>query len=207
MRRPLLRSSASNISLPRAIFSSRRSFLNHCFIFVRAEPLFAMFSQSRLGPGAFFAVRTSTISPFCSTWSKVTIRPLTDAPTMLLPTAEWIEYAKSMGVAPAGRFMTSPLGENTNTSSANMSILRLWKKSVASDSCWLSNSLRTQANFSSSPVFTPLSPILYFQCAAMPYSAVRCISQVLICTSNGIPCEPMTVVCTLWYIFGFGVEI
>ena len=32
-----------------------------------------------------------------------------------------------------------------------------------------------------------------------------CISHVRICTSNGMPSEPMTVVCTLWYIFGFGV--
>ena len=35
----------------------------------------------------------------------------------------------------------------------------------------------------------------YFQCAATPYSAVWCISHVRICTSNGMPCEPMTVVC------------
>ena len=109
-------------------------------------------------------------------------------------------YAKSMGVAPAGRFMTSPFGEKTKTSSANMSIFRLWKKSVASDSCWLSSSRLTQANFSSSPSLTIVSaaePILYFQCAAMPYSAVRCISHVRICTSKGMPSEPMTVVCTL----------
>ena len=72
------------------MFSSRRSFLNHCLIFVRAAPLLARFSQSRLGPGAFFDVRMSTMSPFCSTWSKVTMRPLTVAPTMLLPMAEWM---------------------------------------------------------------------------------------------------------------------
>ena len=42
-------------------------FLNHCLIFVRAAPLLARFSQSRLGPGAFFDVRMSTMSPFCST--------------------------------------------------------------------------------------------------------------------------------------------
>ena len=67
MRRPLFLSSDSNIARPRSMFSSRRSFLNHCFIFVRAEPLFAILSQSRLGPAAFFEVLTSTISPFCST--------------------------------------------------------------------------------------------------------------------------------------------
>ena len=70
------------------MFSSRRSFLNHCFIFVRAEELFASWSQSRLGPGADLLVRTSTMSPFWSLWSKVTMRPLTLAPTMELPTPE-----------------------------------------------------------------------------------------------------------------------
>ena len=86
--RPLRLSSASNISRPRWMFSSRRSFLNHCFIFVRALELLASCSQSRLGPGALLDVRTSTMSPFCSLWSKVTMRPLTLAPTIALPTPE-----------------------------------------------------------------------------------------------------------------------
>ena len=41
----------------------------------------------------------------------------------------------------------------------------------------------------------------------MPYSAVWCISQVRICTSNGMPSVLSTVVWRDWYIFGFGVEI
>ena len=94
--------------------------------------------------------------------------------------------------------MTSPEGVNTNTSSANMSIFRSWTNSVASVSCCASSKRRTQANFSSSPSLTPCSPLLYFQCAATPYSAVRCMSQVRICTSKGMPSLPMTVVCTLW---------
>ena len=94
--------------------------------------------------------------------------------------------------------MTSPEGVNTNTSSANMSIFRSCTNSVASVSCWASSRRRTQANFSSSPSLTPCSPDLYFQCAATPYSAVRCMSQVRICTSKGMPSSPMTVVCTLW---------
>ena len=73
-------------------------------------------------------------------------------------------------------------------------------------SCWFSSRRRIQANFSSSPGFVPSPlPVLYFQCAATPYYAVMCISQVRICTSNGMPSKPMTVVCTLWYMFGFGV--
>src|SRR3712207_8391322 len=46
---------------------------------------------------------------------------------------------------------------------------------------------------------------LYFQCAAMPYSAVRCMSCVRICSSTGLPCGPMTVVCSDWYMLNFGI--
>ena len=48
---------------------------------------------------------------------------------------------------------------------------------------------------------------LYFQCAAIPNSAVRCISKVRIWISNGTPSEPMTVVCSDWYMFGFGIAM
>ena len=39
---------------------------------------------------------------------------------------------------------------------------------------------------------------LYPQCAAMPYSARRCISLVRIWTSMGLPSSPITVVCSDW---------
>ena len=39
---------------------------------------------------------------------------------------------------------------------------------------------------------------LYPQCAAIPYSARRCISWVRICTSMGLPSSPITVVCSDW---------
>ena len=39
---------------------------------------------------------------------------------------------------------------------------------------------------------------LYFQCAATPYSAVRCICQDRICISTGLPSGPITVVCSDW---------
>ena len=45
---------------------------------------------------------------------------------------------------------------------------------------------------------------LYFQCAATPYSARRCISRVRICTSTGLPVGPITVVCRDWYRLNFG---
>ena len=59
----------------------------------------------------------------------------------------------------------------------------------------------------SSSLSSLVTPALYFQCAAMPYSAVWCISQVRICTSKGMPSLPMTVVCSDWYMLGLGVEI
>ena len=39
---------------------------------------------------------------------------------------------------------------------------------------------------------------LYFQCAAMPCSAIRCISWVRICTSIRSARGPITVVCSDW---------
>ena len=45
---------------------------------------------------------------------------------------------------------------------------------------------------------------LYFQCAAMPRSATRCISCVRIWISMRSRPGPMTVVCSDWYMFGFG---
>ncbi|ETJ32056.1 Phosphoribosylformylglycinamidine synthase, partial [human gut metagenome] len=40
-----------------------------------------------------------------------------------------------------------------------------------------------------------LGSSLYFQCAATPYSAIRCISWVRIWISTGLPPGPTTVVC------------
>ena len=59
-------SSDSKAARPVAMFSSRRSFLNHWRILLRASLDLQMFSQSRLGPLADLEVITSTISPFSS---------------------------------------------------------------------------------------------------------------------------------------------
>ena len=90
MEMPQCFSSASKAARPLAMFSSFFSFLNHWRILLRASLDLAIFIQSRLGPLAFLEVRISTMSPFFSTWSSVTIRPLTLAPTIRLPTAEWM---------------------------------------------------------------------------------------------------------------------
>ena len=46
---------------------------------------------------------------------------------------------------------------------------------------------------------------LYFQCAAMPYSARRCMANVRIWSSTGLPEMPITVVCRDWYMLNFGI--
>ena len=58
----------------------------------------------------------------------------------------------------------------------------------------ISKSCLTQVSFSSSLVVLSL-PSLYFQWAAIPYSAVLCISRVLICISNGVPFGLIKVEC------------
>ena len=46
---------------------------------------------------------------------------------------------------------------------------------------------------------------LYSQWAAMPYSAVWCISWVRTWISSGFPCVPITVVCSDWYMLNLGI--
>ena len=65
------------------------------------------------------------------------------APIILLPTAEWMEYAKSIGVEPLGRLTTSPFGVNTNISSSNKSIFSGRKNSSRSSASFsVSSSVR-----------------------------------------------------------------
>ena len=103
-----------------------------------------------------------------------------------------------MTLEPWGRFITSPLGVKTKTSSGIRSDLMECTRSVTSSvSSWFSSIWRIQASLSSrerlSDCFLDM-PSLYFQWAAMPYSAVWCISQVRICTSKGTPALVITVV-------------
>ena len=55
---------------------------------------------------------------------------------------------------------------------------------------------------------TPALPFsLYFQCAATPYSARRCIVWVRIWISTGLPSGPITVVCSDWYMLNLGIAM
>ena len=51
----------------------------------------------------------------------------------------------------------------------------------------------TVSSDSSSP-----SPILYFQCAAKPFSAISSMRRLRICTSTQLPSRPITVRCRAW---------
>src|SRR5699024_10750766 len=108
-----------------------------------------------------------------------------------------IPYAKSKGIEPDGSSMTSPLGVNTYTISENKSIFNDSTNSSASCVSFCQSKISlNQDNLSLKdfPLGLILLPSLYAQCAAIPYSAICCISFVLICTSNGSPCGPITVV-------------
>ena len=48
-------------------------------------------------------------------------------------------------------------------------------------------------------------PVLYSQWAAIPNSAVWCMSCVRTWISSGFPCGPITVVCSDWYMFTLGM--
>ena len=73
-------------------------------------------SQSLLG----FAdgdVMISTVSEFRRARESGAIRPLTRAPEQCKPISVCTANAKSIGVAPFGNWMTSPVGVNTKISS------------------------------------------------------------------------------------------
>ena len=86
----LRRISLSRAAFPSVMFSSLRSFLNQLRILFLASLVATRFSQSRLGPLSLGPVMISMISPVTTLWSMGTIRLFTFAPTMRLPTAEWM---------------------------------------------------------------------------------------------------------------------
>ena len=101
---------------------------------------------------------------------------MTFAPIVRWPTSVWIRYAKSSGVAPAGRSLMSPFGVNTKTWSWKMSSLTPSTNSVASlTSRCQSMSWRSQASLASYSR-SAFEPSLYRQCAAMPTSETWCIA-------------------------------
>ena len=103
--------------------------------------------------------------------------------------------------------MTSPRGVNTYTSAVPRSNRSDSRNSAGSAvSRCQSTSWRSQAMSESPPPPSTVSS-LYFQCAATPYSARRCMPQVRICSSTGLPSGPITVVCSDWYMLNFGIAM
>ncbi|SLH41664.1 Uncharacterised protein [Mycobacteroides abscessus subsp. abscessus] len=97
--------------------------------------------------------------------------------------------------------MTSPLGVKTKISGDFRSKRSDSRNSAGSAaSRCQSSSWRIHAMSSTSARSPECLPLvsLYRQCAAMPNSAVRCMSWVRICTSSGLPSGPTTVVCSDW---------
>ena len=173
--------------------SSRRI---HWRMRVRARDVFTNPSQSRFGR-CFLSVMTSTVSPFLSSRERGAICPLILAPEHWCPTSVWTVYAKSIGVASFGRALTSPSGVNTKISPRKRSMRRNSMNSSGSAvSCCHSRTCRNQISASSTSFapFLSTSSSLYLQCAAIPYSAVLCISSVRICISYLRPSGPNTVV-------------
>ncbi len=165
-------------------------------------------------------MNTSTTSPFSSVDSSGTSRPFTRAPMQRCPTSVWIAYAKSTGDEPIGSAITSPFGVNTYTSDWLISNRSESRNSDGSDvSRCQSTSCRTHGmsfGLADSPWSAGTArgsgavaagSSLYFQCAAMPYSALRCIANDRICSSTGLPCGPITVVCSDWYMLNFGIAM
>ncbi len=70
-----------------------------------------------------------------------------------------------------------------------------------------SSSWRSQVMSVALPVPTPFDSSLYFQCAATPYSARRCMPWVRIWISTGLPSGPITVVCSDWYMLNLGIAM
>ena len=195
------------------MFSTLSVLLNHCWILVLAVLLFINLSQSLLGPFDLSEVKISTISPFFSFVTIGIILLLILQPVIRFPISSCMLYAKSIGVAPLGNTWILPFGVNTYTSSSNNSVFKVFKNSWGSSISFCHSSVSlSQDNLSSLTVtfaFFPPKKLasLYAQCAAIPYSAILCISQVRICTSKGVPFGPINVVCKDWYMLGFGTEI
>ncbi len=118
--------------------------------------------------------------------------------------------------------MTSPFGVKTKTSLRDRSKRSDSRNSPGSSvsfcqsSNWRSHAMSLtvswpSALFLGTSVRTLDAPAtascLYFQCAAMPYSARRCMSNVRICSSTGLPLGPITVVCSDWYMLNLGIAM
>ena len=125
-----------------------------------------------------------------------------------VPRNVWIWKAKSSAVQPAGIVIMSPFGEKTNISDANRFSFMASRKSIASG-CGSSRISLIVCNHpfsSSSATFSVSVPVLYFQWAAKPCSAISSIFCERICTSIHCPMLLIRVTCSAWYPLAFGCD-
>src|SRR5437868_3534373 len=160
----------------------------------RALPVRTKDSQVGLGREVE-SVTISTMSPLRSSVRSEAGSLLMLTATVWSPMPVWIEYAKSIGVAPRGSAMIFDLGVNTYTESGNRSTLTCSRNSAESPvCCWMSSSDCSHAWVRCCRSDRFDSPFLYSQCAATPDSAVRCISWVRFWYSDGVSYGPIQVV-------------
>ena len=90
------------------------------------------------------------------------------------------------------------MGVNTYTLSGNRSTLMLSRNSSEEPASWSDTRFDSHSRVRSCWPDSAPPPVLYFQCAAIPASATRCMSAVRICTSIGTPFGPKSVVWSDW---------
>ncbi len=123
-----------------------------------------------------------------------------------MPSSECIAKAMSSTDEPAGSVYRSPLGVNTYISRENRLSLMVSSTSMALGSGFASMSLIVRIQLSSS-VSSSYTPLLYFQCAAYPSSAMSSIFRERICTSIHFPSGPIAVRCSARYPLAFGTAV
>ncbi len=94
----------------------------------------------------------------------------------------------------------------TYTSSLKRSVRKVFMNSSGSVSSVCQSMTCLTHSSQASSIFAPRRR-LYTQCAAIPYSASRCMRRVRTWISSGIPSGPMTVVCSARYRFSFGIAM
>ncbi len=112
-----------------------------------------------------------------------------------VPISECSSKATSSTDESAGIVITRPFGVNTAISEAKRFIFRVSRKSMALGFGSSSMSLIVRSH-SLSSLSSSLSPLLYFQWAANPFSAISSMRRERICTSTQLPSGPITVRCS-----------
>ena len=144
-------------------------------------------------------VTISTVCPVARGVRREAGRPSMRAASQVFPMSVWTAYAKSTGVAPRASSRISPAGVNTNTVSGKRSTLTCSMNSTGSPAVFcISRISCIQVRARRWATLLRAFPSLYRTWAAIPDSAISCISLLRICTSIGSPRGPNSTVCSDW---------